>query len=128
MKYRSYSHISICLLSLYFLWPFLSLLTSFTPSLFPVFSPPPFFRVFHNFLIVWRGCLPPQHTFPSCSPLPFILFSPLSFPSPLFSLSFLFLFSSFSPCRFLVRRPPPCCTASDGREHMCDPDGGGGLQ
>ena len=42
MKYRSYSHISICLLSLYFLQPFLSLLTSCTPSLFPVFSLPLF--------------------------------------------------------------------------------------
>ena len=29
MKYRSYCHISICLLSLYFLWPFLSFLPSF---------------------------------------------------------------------------------------------------
>ena len=113
MKYRSYySHISICLLSLYFLRPFLSLHTSFTPSLFPVFSLPPFSVSFTIFLTVRRWCLHPQHIFPS--------FSPLSFPSPLFSLSFfpflpsLFFLFSFSPCKFLVRRPPPCRTTSDG--------------
>ena len=88
MKYRSYSHISICLLSLYFLWPFLFLLTSFTPSLFPVSSPP--FSLSFAILTVRRGCFTPNTSFPLLSS-PFFssLFLLLSFPSPLFPLSFL---------------------------------------
>ena len=56
-----------------------------------------------------------MYIFLSCSPLPFFPF--LSLFLLLFSLSFLpslLLFFSLSPCRFLVRRPPPCRTASDG--------------
>ena len=48
---------------------------------------PHFFRVFYNFLTVRRGCLHPQHIFPSFSSL-FLLLSSLSFFS---FLPFLFL-------------------------------------
>ena len=45
---------------------------------------------------------------------PFLsFFSSLFLLSSLFFSSLFFLFSLSPPCRFLVRRPPPCCTASD---------------
>ena len=83
---------------------------------FLVFSAPSF-RVFYNLLTVLRGCftsiglihlslLLSSPFFPFFSSLFFLLFS-LSF---LLSLPFL----SLSLCRYLVRRPPPCRTASDG--------------
>ena len=120
MKYRPYCHISICLLSLYFLRPFLALLTSFPPGLLPVFSLPiPLFPCLYNFLTARKGCFTPtiHLSLMLSSPFP-SFFSSLSL--FLFLSSFFLSFSSFSlslsPCRFLVRRPPPCRTASDGSD------------
>ena len=99
-----YSHISICPLSPCFLRPFLSLL--------PLFL---LFRAFYNLWTVLRGCF----TSTGLIHLSLLLSSPFPFLSslfPLFSLSFLpsLPFLSLTPCRFLVRRPPPCRTVSDG--------------
>ena len=85
-------------------------------SLFPAPSPSPF-SVF-VFIICWQfqgvGCLSPHNTL---FPLDFLY---LSLTLSLF-LSFFLFFPSFSLCRFLVRRPPPCHTASDGPESTVTP-------
>ena len=81
----------------------------------------PSFRVFYNLLTLLRGWFTPIgliHVYLSLllSPpfLSFPLSLSLSFSSFLFLFSLLSFFFSLSPCRFFVRRPPPCRTASDG--------------
>ena len=94
-----------------------SLAFSVSSSFFSLLFINPLFRVSYNFLTVPRGCFTPiLH-------LSLLLSSPfLPFFSSFFSFSSLLSFfpplSSFSlsSCRFLVRRPPPCRTASDGPE------------
>ena len=91
----------------------------FSFVLFLAFFSPPSFHVFYNLLTVLRGCFNRRNTSFSLAPRPFLSFFS-SFLSPLFSFfpsSFLFLFFP-SPCRFLVRRPPPCRTASDRPAYM----------
>ena len=81
---------------------------------FLAFFSPPSFRVFYNLLTVLSGCFNKRNTSFSLALLsiyfPFLLFS---FSSFLFLSSLLFLFFT-SPCIFLVRRPLPCRTTSDG--------------
>ena len=101
----------------------LSFVTMFSPafsvssSCFFSFFQPPSFRAFNNLWIVPRRCFTPIGLIHLSLLLssPFLSFFLLSLFFPLFFLSFS-SFSSFlslSPCRILVRRPPPCRTASD---------------
>ena len=98
-----------------------SLAFSVSSSCLPAFLSPPSFRAFYNLLTVLRGCFTPVGLIYILRFSPFLFFSPFSFLSPLFS--FFPPFFSFSlslshslslSCRFLMRRPPPCRTASDG--------------
>ena len=67
-------------------------------------------------VITSSNVLHPWYTHTLLAPLFLSCFSPLSFPSPLFCLSFIFfLFSLSLPlCTFLVQRPPSCCTLPTG--------------
>ena len=85
MKYRSYSHISIWLLSLYSLRPFLSLLLS-SPVSFPCFYAPPFPCLLYFFD---NSKTPTIH-------FSLLLSSPFPF-SPLISFSSLLSFFAFLP-------------------------------
>ena len=92
--------------------------SSFLPAFFKAFFTP-LFSCIYNLLTVPRGCFTPIGVI-HLSLLASLALLSLSF---LFLLSFSPLFSFFPPslpfltlslCRFLVRRPPPCRTASDG--------------
>ena len=120
MKYRSYILLSQSVLC-HRVFSGFSVSSSSLPFFFQALA---YFRllcVFYNLLTVLRGCFTPIGLIHLSQSL--ALSSPfLSFFSSLFFLLFSFfppffsLFLSLSPCRFLVRRPPPCRTASDGPE------------
>ena len=102
---------------------FLSLL-----PLFLLFSSPPF-RVFYNLLTsVLQGCFTPIGLIHLLLFSPFLSFFSSRFSFSSFSLSFLpsLPFLSLS-LQILVRRPPPCRTASDGPVCGCVCGGCGGV-
>ena len=122
MKYRSYiltsqSVFCHCIFSGHF--SFLSLLKYFS-RVFSLFHPPPFFfPCLLQFFFSVKGVFYTHNTSReyifNLALLSHSFFFLLSLFLLLSSLSF-FSFSLSLPCRFLVRRPPPCCTASDGLE------------
>ena len=120
IKYRSYIFSRLNLSSVTAFSPAFSVSSSSLPAFFLAFFTPPF-RVFYKLLTVLRGCFTPKgliHLSQCHALLSLSFLFLLSFLSPLFSFFPPFFSFSLSPCRFLVRRPPPCRTASGGPDEI----------